>query len=227
MYKQSLPRKIFISNIDSIASKIGEIDKLSCSNKLKQMVFCAGIIECSSSLEGYIEQISSGWIQNLHKEKLTNKSLPAELRYFIYGNAVKSCYAKYLLYRDEGQFIQSVRDTNNLILHDNEEINVKDIISYAILDLTYPSVDNIQKIFKRFGIIDIFGMTSKELRTNSRFLLHMDIRGSVAHSYPPAKQFTMLDVKKHLDDIKRFIGALDRILASHFSSLSGEKCWPT
>lgn len=228
MYKNSIPIRIFFGNIEEIVENINDANSAQCANNTKQMIFRAAIVECSASIEAYIEQISGMWIKKLEERGIKNSNLPEELRHFIFGTINKHSYAEYLLYKDEGKFIKSLKERRTNIFDDSAKITSRHIINCAIVDSKYPSPDNLKKIFLRFGIDNLYDRISRELRTDAKLLLQslMDIRCSVAHSYPSGQQFTFTDVSKHLEDAKRFVEALDKVLFAYFSSFATSDCWP-
>jgi len=229
MYIHSSPIKLFYCNVEEIQANIKDANGSGCTNDTKQMIFRAAIVECSAALEEYVEQISGMWIKKLEEREAKNCSLPWELRHFILGSISKHSYAEYLLYKDEAKFIKSLKEHKTNILDDSANIIANHVVSCAIADSKYPSPGNLKKVFLRFGIDNLYDRISGVLKADARFLLQslMDIRCSVAHSYPSGQQFTFNDVVAHLDNTKRFVGALDKVLFAYFSNFATSDCWPT
>lgn len=227
-YKKSQPRTYFEHCIHEITLRVKETNNAGLSSNIKQMVYCAAIIECSASLECYIDTILSSWVQNAQNICTTNSALPKDLRLFMHGKNCVQHFINFIAIGDEGRLIDALQNMDISVLYDNGKIDSKKIMRAAIYDKKYPSAKNLKKIFRRFGIKDIHIEMSKQLKSNAELLLSsfMDIRASVAHSYPAASIFSKRDILTHLKNSLLIVSALDKVTNKHLITISDSRCWP-
>ena len=227
-YMASSPRRAFMKYVKAISRKTKEASILNgMSPELRQMVYCAAIVECSASMECYIENVFCSWIQNADKYA-DNGAIPFTARAFIFGKQCEQSVVTYILKNDDKDFISSMCSADKSYIFDHEKINKAQIINSAIRDVKYPSVKNIKKLFIRFGINNIFDLMSEKLRTDSKLLLKslMDIRCSVVHSYPAAEVFSSEDVHIHMINSRRIVRSIDSVLHGLIIDTSCSNCWP-
>lgn len=99
----------------------------------------------------------------------------------------------------------------------------------AFLDRkSYPSPKNLPQLFKRLGVRSVWAMIGRAGKFNAELTLSSlnDLRTGIAHEgvVPPA--FSLRDLKNRLEQMRRFVGALDRGFSAHFCScMISRKGW--
>jgi len=82
----------------------------------------------------------------------------------------------------------------------------------------YPSPKNIPQLFKRLGIKKIWAVVSSAGRMNSELVLTSlnDLRTDIAHEGKLPPDFSYTDFRSRLEQMRRFVAALDRGVSTHF-----------
>ncbi len=136
-------------------------------------------------------------------------------------------YRKFLLENNEVQTIKDLQKNIALMYLADDKLNMQSFrISQIYADKKYPSPKNLQKLFFRLGIDNIFDEISKKLRKDSKKELDSfnSVRTSIAHE----AQITGLsldDIKAKLTSIIKITEAIDIILFDHFKSHTGAESW--
>lgn len=84
----------------------------------------------------------------------------------------------------------------------------------------YPSPKNLPQLFRRLGIKQIWTVVSAAGRMNSELILTSlnDLRTDIAHEGKVPPGFGMTDFRGRVDQMSRFVAALDRGVAGYFCS---------
>jgi hypothetical protein len=82
----------------------------------------------------------------------------------------------------------------------------------------YPSPKNLPQLFRRLGVQNIWAIVSAAGHMNSELVLTSlnDLRTNIAHEGRVPVGFGFNDFRSRLDQMKRFVAALDRGLSRHF-----------
>ncbi len=106
------------------------------------------------------------------------------------------------------------------------EIESEDEFIELIKRRKFPSHRNFEHLFESVGLSDINRKLSRRIgRTNFRLALKslVDVRNALAHESPPP--VTHADVIRHIRDMRKWIGAIDREIYSHIVKSSGPAYW--
>lgn len=229
-YKKSAARKEFeeVIGYHLNQSKIVSLKKSNIPHNIQQCVYKATIFQVSATLEEYVKSILEDWVYMLHHHKKRMDDLPLELIHWAAGKKLLTAFKKYILYGDEGIFINDLMSKKDVaLLFDNNSI-VKESINQTeyVRDRKYPSAKNILAVFKRFGINNIFSVINKKGKRDFKIVLSSfsDRRTEIAHQHP-SPDLTYKDIVENLGSLKLFIKYVDRVLYSHVLVISGEECW--
>lgn len=92
----------------------------------------------------------------------------------------------------------------------------------------YPSPANLPQLFRRLGVNQIWAIVSRAGRMNSELILTSlnDLRTGIAHEGKLPQSFGFSDFIGKVNQMRRFVAALDRAVSSHFcSSMMARKAW--
>jgi hypothetical protein len=84
----------------------------------------------------------------------------------------------------------------------------------------YPSPKNLPQLFKRLGVKQIWEVIGKAGKLNGKLILTSlnDLRTEIAHDGKVPLGFSLNDVRSRLNQMRRFVAALDRGVSTHFCS---------
>jgi hypothetical protein len=82
----------------------------------------------------------------------------------------------------------------------------------------YPSPNNLPQLFRRLGVPKIWAIVSKAGQLNSELILKSlnDLRTGIAHEGRVPTGFGLVDFLDRIEQMRRFVAALDRGVATHF-----------
>jgi hypothetical protein len=82
----------------------------------------------------------------------------------------------------------------------------------------YPSPKNLPQLFRRLGVKQIWAVVSSAGRMNSELILTSlnDLRTGIAHEGMVPAGFGMTDFRMRIDQMSRFVAALDRGVSKYF-----------
>ena len=135
-------------------------------------------------------------------------------------------FKRFLALGDEGELVERMNKQVLMFeLFDNmKAVPSLDYSGKIIKDRKFPSVRNVDAMFKRLGIPRVFQRLSKRTRTDVElaFQSFMDVRNALAHESPPS--ITNLDVDR-FGQVGAWIDAIDREFYSHVVRCSGSRYW--
>jgi len=225
-YASSLARKDFLRGIIQIIIVCKNSKELP--SQITDMLFQAAIFKTSALLEEYIHNVISDWLKNAERCGKTTDSLPPNLRWYCVAKSQVDAYKNYLYNLDEQKLINSlIGKKNNDFLSDGLPLAGLININQIVDDKKYPSVKNLNKLFNRLGIQNIFHkvneLSGRSFERNLQSFL--DIRTAIAHQSPPP--LTIRDITAHIHNIRRFVSALDKVLYDHVVEHHSTCCWRT
>jgi hypothetical protein len=226
-YSISLARQQFSVELALMLStcKSASLKRSGFSNYAKEMLYQAAIFKASAFLEEYLKGVIDDWIFLIISNNYKCQNLPENMKWFFVTNSLESGYKSYFYQPNELILINSSKRNPHFSLLSSGDIPKKLLNTDKITNKKYPSVKNIRSLFIRIGIENIFSLIDRKLRTNSSLQLEsfLSIREAIAHQAPPS--LTYNDIKKYLDDLKVFVGVIDRVLYSHVLRYTGNNCW--
>jgi hypothetical protein len=84
----------------------------------------------------------------------------------------------------------------------------------------YPSPRNLPHLFKRLGVKQIWALVGRAGKMNGELILTSlnDLRTGIAHEGKVPPGFSLADFRDRLEQMRRFVAALDRGVSTHFCS---------
>lgn len=228
-YTRSAYRKEFDSNVDAHIRIIKESKKNRyLTNELKESVLASSVFQVSSAIENYLKDIISNWIIEIKKCAPQKVTLPQEMNAIFLLKTMQDTYNNFLINKTgEREAIKKMISDLSYINKASSQ-NILQILSETKLvdDRKYPSEKNLPLLFYRIGINNIFDEINKITKSASKLQLKsfMDIRTTIAHSNN-CNGLTAEDVINKLNEIKKIICSIDRILFKHFHKNSPSCCW--
>jgi tRNA threonylcarbamoyladenosine modification (KEOPS) complex Cgi121 subunit len=228
-YTLSAARKDFDEVIKKLLqqSRFASIKKNALPHEIQQCVYKNSIFQASAALEEYVKSVFQDWIYSLERERKTIRQTPPELVFWVAGMKQKSAFKNYLIDGNEFKFLDKLKAIEKLSDLFNVSSETRGIIySNVVDDRKYPSEKNINLLYKRFGINNIFHSIQVKSSRDYKMLLKSfsDTRTAIAHEHP-SPDLTFQDIRRNLENLKNFVNYLDRVLFSHVVSVSGRECW--
>lgn len=217
-YSRSLPFKNFITEIDDIIQVIRKVNLKSHAGldvKFKEYILSSSVFLAHAEIENYIQDVFSLYLRNLSQKKFFD--LNEDLRSFLVYKFFKDNKIHHsLLANDEKSIINIIKkEASNGSKHIfDKDLKITYISGNFIYETyKYPSVKNIQKIYKRIGCDNIFNMISKEIKKNATNILERigTYRTSLAHT-ATLSNITSNDLIFALNELKLFVKGLDKTL---------------
>lgn len=138
------------------------------------------------------------------------------------GENLAADYRRYSVDEDEGAISKKIAQTARKIAGWGAGAAGSIIIdsSHILEKKKYPSPKNMPQLFKRMGIDKIWVVIGKAGRINAEFILTSlnDLRTGIAHEGRVPPGFGLGDFKDRINQMQRFVAALDRGVAKHFCS---------
>lgn len=229
-YKKSIARKEFEETVGVFIqqSKFADIKRNNIPHDVCQCVYRNAIFQTSAAIEEYLSSLLEDWIHLLHLHAKTLSDVPKELIFWSAEKKQTDAFKNYLINGDEDKFINALCSIKGLEAHFNGGNHAKEVIFLKanISDRKYPSIKNINALFKRFGISNIFREIHIKWKADYKNLLESfsDIRTEIAHQHP-APDITFKDVRNNLINMTDLISKIDRLTYSHIVRTSGSECW--
>lgn len=230
-YQKSSARCNFEKNCNDLCRVLKSAHVGGGALNLKEYVTAAIIFLAHAELENYVEDSFSCYARAIQLQGIKGSSLPITLQshLFISKANIKTHLGKLISGGQEKQFLEAI--SNGLQGSAGDIIRGLPIgISLTGEDIygtqKYPSVKNLEKIFNRIGINNLFDQLSSSLKQDSSALLESlgGLRTQLAHT-AVLPGIAYKDVLDRIVDTKRFVGAMDRLLFKNMSSNFGAKSW--
>ena len=196
-------------------------------------MIAASIFLAHATLENYVSDIFSAFANGLQSAPIKGSEIPENLQahLFLYKIDKTKIYGTALGMHSEVESLASI--AKSLKTHAGTVIDAsKTIYRFTGKDIftnhKYPSVDNIKKIFHRIGEPKIFKKLDAILRSNSQSLLESlgSLRTQLAHT-GQIPGVSPSDVIKRIEDVERFISAIDRVMYKLVTTFTDQKTWKT
>lgn len=234
-YQISKARKSFEIEIDSMISVIVDtFSNITNTHETKNYVLSSCVMLCSAKIEVYIEDLFDSWIRkvNTSSPQLLSSILPNHLKaLYLNQNFLLDAYKKLLIDKNEKKFLETIATNLNdtfFTLTDPHKITPILDSKRIYQGKKYPSPENIESLFFRIGIKDIFNELNKESRSDlkSLFISFHDVRTNIAHNgIPPGLNDN--DIIDKLKNIKKIIEYMDKILFVFLTRHSTIDMWET
>lgn len=223
MYCRSRARDDLELVLKDLQQQSVQVSKLEVPVAISQSVYRAAIFQTSAALEDYLRNVFEDWLFSIKTHNKLVTDLPDSLRSYVSILKVEPMFRNYFIGNEEWKLI-----TNGKVQLIGSETKIEHLnASTLIHDRKYPSQKNIQGLFRRFGIDDIFVEANKKGQKDFKLVLKSfsDMRTEIAHKISTNLSLTFTDVEEKLDSITEFVSVLDRILYSHVARSCGHECW--
>jgi hypothetical protein len=199
--------------------------------RLLSLYYVAGF----SQLEVYVKSIFDESFAALRIAGAGLRDWPDEmLGYLIHsGNHLGYHYKRYYFDSDDEnklirQLAASAKQIGNW--HTNQSLS-PNLRSVDFLSAKkYPSPKNLPQLFRRIGIHSIWNDMGRAGRFNAELTLTSlnDLRTNIVHEGRLSQGLSLIDMQNRLNQIRHFIGILDRVIAKHFcGTLISRSAWNT
>lgn len=129
-------------------------------------------------------------------------------------------YRRFSISDDEGAILDKVAQVaRKIAAWSSGGPALKMVVADAFLEKKkYPSPANLPQLFRRLGIKQIWAVVSATGKMDSKLILTSlnDLRTCIAHEGRVPPSFGLADFKERLEQMRRFVAALDRGVSKHF-----------
>lgn len=223
-YRCSRARREFETQLEQAVREMMPLYRVAVKNGGASRLLAAYYVFAFSQLEVYVKNFVEDSLNTLNTSGSTVENWPdLMLGFFLHKSEnLAANYRRYSVNEDEGEIIEKVAQTARRVLSWS-----KGTESVAALDAAdflekkkYPSPKNLPQLFKRLGVKKIWAVIGKAGRMNGEMILTSlnDLRTDIAHEGRVPPGFTIGDFRDRLDQMRRFVAALDRGIAMHFCS---------
>lgn len=227
-YKRSSSRADFEERLAFLRKKSRRAQRLKKSDAdIRDLVFQATILLSSAALESYLKLVLEGWFFQVKSQQNVG-GIPPAAKATLAVQALSQKFAHFSYSGDEVRLATALQGHAPLwaFLAPNAAIPSFFDGSKLTSKKTYPSVDNINRLFARVGLSKVFTRLDAIMGRDSEQLIIAfgSLRTALAHSQPPS--ITIQDIETNLDNLEAFVAAVDRLLHKHVVKASGAMCWP-
>lgn len=223
-YRQSRARRDFESQLSVISSDLSALHQLAKHHGSNTKMIGAFYVLAYSHLELYIKSFIEDSLDALNAAAPTINKMPDLMVAYILhrGQDLGASYRKFSLDENEGALLEKVAAVARSVESwTNGNSNITPASASEFLDKRkYPSPRNMPALFKRLGVKQIWAVIGKAGKMNGELILTSlnDLRTGIAHEGTVPPGFGIRDFKNRLEQMRRFVAALDRGVSSHFCS---------
>lgn len=230
IYKHSKALETFDSDIQPILDRLNNL-KNQQENIVdyKDDILFSSIFLSHAYFENYIDDIFSSYTKSFVNYKLID--LPDYLKAFYFYKAIPDKVHRLAVgFENEDSTLENLQ---SILRNSNQLLNLHATLpSYALKGdylyerKKYPSVDNLNIIYKRIGIKKIFDKVSRVLQSDAQSHLESlsSLRTTLAHN-GQLIGINFTDVISSLEKFIKFIKALDKVLHNHLLDEMGADFW--
>jgi hypothetical protein len=223
-YKTSRARREFEAQLDSAIRELIPLYKIAQRHSGSSRLLAAYYIFAYSQLEVYIGSLVEDCLNVLNSSAPAFDKLPdLMLGYLVHKSEdLATEYGRFNVNGDEGAILKKVSQTARKIASWSSGASaVTAALATDFLDKKkYPSPKNVPQLFRRLGIEKIWAVVGRGGRMNGEMILTSlnDLRTDIAHEGKVPPGFSLADFRNRLEQMRRFVAALDRGVSKHFCS---------
>jgi len=222
-YRCSRARREFESQLAQAVQELGPLYQhaIKCGGGGSRLL-AAYYVFAFAQLEVYIKSFVEDSINALSTSSPTFDKWPdLMMGYLLHrSDSLGADYQKFGISEDEGAILEKVAQTARKIAAWSSGGAVPTSLEAAdfLEKKKYPSPKNLPQLFRRLGVKQIWAVVSSSGRMNSELILRSlnDLRTGIAHEGRVPPGFSLGDFKSRLDQMRRFVAALDRGVSKHF-----------
>lgn len=215
--------KLMAKKYTAMKSILNNKDKLAHNNALVR----SATVLLSSHIQGYVEDVVELALEQLVVDQVSAEEIPDTLRFFAARSAIKPIRES----GDPDAIIKKIRDLNT---NHSKIIQKEGAVDPSFLGSEYkngfanPTIDEIQKFLRRFGITDYDGQMGKRLKNEWPIISNavnqiVDRRNKIAHGDVQAT-LTVQELHIYIGFSRKFVRATDKVITSTFRK-KGCKFW--
>jgi hypothetical protein len=230
-YRKSRARKTFDQSMDQMLKVIKEAYSSDCKSiKAREFVLCSAVMLCTANIEVYLEDLIQGWILKVNSLAFNCDKLPNNIRAFYLNiESVKNAYRGFITSNDEITFLEKITKTLGhnafLLAFNHNQLPTLDA-KLIYNDKKYPSPRNVNHLFCRLGINNIFHKLNSIAKSDQELVLKSfnDLRTAFAHQGIPVG-LNNNDIKSKLKQIRRLVYFIDKVFYEHVKQHTGISTW--
>jgi len=181
----------------------------------------------SATLEDYIGELTSQWFANLAMNGAANSAMPIITRALFAAKSQEDAFRRFFGLSEENDLaVRTIQHQRVFgLFNEGGTIPTLDFQAKLVKDKKFPSINNIDALFRRLGFPKMLQALSRRTRTNMEFALRafMDVRNALAHEIPPS--ITDVDIDRYFSQVAGWVEAIDREFYGHVVKVSGARHW--
>lgn len=228
-YSRSTARNTFQSRANELRSsfRYAKVRPFAMPGDIRTLIFHASVFHLSAFFEDYLLQSLSGWMFELQSRSATSDRLPSRLRNLLFIRNNEGTLRKFVISGSEKELLDRMDGPRNGLswLDDGSAIPLHAFYESLIKEKKFPTPENIDVLFGRFGLKNVIAEVSKRTKSDVSLKLRsfLDVRNAIAHEFPPG--ITEEDLEDFFASLSKWVGVIDRLLFSHVVRCSGAECW--
>lgn len=223
-YRRSRARREFESQLGLAEQELGALYKFAHKQGSGVRLLAAYYVFAYSQLEVYIKGLVEDSLNALNTSGPAFDKWPdLMLGYLLHKSEnLAADYRRFSLNEDEGAILEKVAQTARKIASwstGTATLRAADAADF-LEKKKYPSPKNLPQLFRRLGVKEIWAVVGKAGKMNGELILTSlnDLRTEIAHEGKVPPGFSLGDFRDRLDQMRRFVAALDRGVSTHFCS---------
>jgi hypothetical protein len=223
-YRASRARREFGVQLDQALQELTPLYKIARKNSGGggARLLAAYYVFAFAQLEVYVKSFVEDSLNAMNASNPTFDKWPdLMIGYLLHkGENLGADYRKFTINEDEGALLERVAQTARKIAAWGRGSTIPTAVNAAaFLDKKkYPSPKNLPQLFRRLGVKKVWPVMDAAGKMNSKLILTSlnDLRTDIAHDGKVPPGFGLIDFRDRLDQMRRFVGALDRGVSKHF-----------
>jgi hypothetical protein len=233
-YRCSRARREFETQLDLAVQELAPLYKFAHEKGCGARLLAAYYIFAYSQFEVYIKGIVEDSLNALNTTTPPFDKWPdLMLGYFLHkGERLGADYRRFSVDEDEGAILEKVARAARKIASWSTGAAAPTAANAAdfLEKKKYPSPKNLPQLFKRLGVNKIWTLVGNAGKMNGQMILTSlnDLRTGIAHEGKVPPGFSLGDFRDRLNQMRRFVAAVDRGVSTHFcSGVIPRRAWNT
>lgn len=223
-YRRTRARREFESQLDQVLLELPALYRAAASSGggAGSRLLAAYYVFAFAQLEVYIRSFVEDSLSAISASSPSFDRWPDQMMAYLLhkGEKLGAEYRKFGINEDEGAILLKLAATaRKIAAWGNGGVFPAPLDASEFLEKKkYPSPKNLPQLFRRLGVNQIWAVVSATGRMNSELILTSlnDLRTDIAHEGRVPPGFGLNDFRDRLDQMRRFVAALDRGVSTHF-----------
>lgn len=223
-YRRSRARREFETQLDRAVQELAPLYKFAQTHGGGTRLLAAYYVFAYTQFEVYVSSLVEDSLNVLNTSAPAFDKLPDLMLGYLLHKSEKLAvnYRRFSVDEDEGAILKKVAETaRKIATWSTSSAGLTTAEAADFLDKKkYPSPKNFPQLFKRLGVEKIWSLVGKAGKINGEMMLTSlnDLRTGIAHEGKVPPGFSLNDFRERLDQMRRFVAALDRGVSTHFCS---------